>query len=209
MPKVAGINAHCRETLASHMPVLLAYLAEFAPTDVVEFGSGMYSTGALLASSAEQVLTIEIASAVWLARVRQAFGERAGWTALHRTKTQMDDIHGMLTQRYRALAFADDGGTRAPLANFCMATGCVNTVIVHDTQQPWRKHFVVPDGWQRVDFKRFPVVYKHNRRMNPWTTLFTHDTRVYAYFAQPGLEDTLYKRYRFPYEQWLYKRKEQ
>lgn len=176
---------HPHETLASHMPILLAIFDNFKIKSAIEFGTGLYSTK-LLTDRCKEVVSLEMESTNWYGFMVSKF--------LH----VIYDRNLENYQKHYDLVFID-GDLRAECVGFGFQYGSI--VVLHDSQHAWTKDINISADFRGIDFVEFPLQYPEIGGMlaqNPWTTLFTNRNDVYDYFKNIN-ENDLYNRYKFPY----------
>lgn len=198
-----GRPIHRDETCASHMPVLMEFIARFKPQRVLELGCGYYSSRLFL-DRCSDVVSIESDSAEWFTTMEACFAGHPNWRHVH--VAGLDNVRCFMDQAGMFdLIFVDGGIYRAEETNH--AFQYAPTVIGHDTQGWWaqdgkslvQQKYTVPMSVRQIDFTHFPVGYGGCAGCDdrPWTTLFTRREDVAAHFRD--IEASLYERYEFPY----------
>jgi hypothetical protein len=175
------------------MPILLEFLSQFSPGRAIEYGSGLFSTKALI-DLVPDVMTVETESREWFDYLEERYGHFENWRHLF--------AHGglLIVGNTWDLCLVDDGPSRLGLTHLAFTLAPV--VICHDTQYDWIKEVDVPPEFSKIDFVEFPARYDTDEEKTlddrPWTTLFTSDGLVHEHFSQIE-ESNLYAKYRFPY----------
>jgi hypothetical protein len=156
----------------------MEYLAEIFKikgriNTVLEFGTGNYSTGLLIANS-DKCISIEMQSADWYERVVGRFSDSKNWEhhlcvgPMKWTDINLPDNIGF--------GFVDGHGESRPeCVNYLMEKKCP-IIVSHDTEEPGY-------GWLRIsDNKAYDKIIF--RKYENWTTLWTTDMAVYDHFVR-------------------------
>lgn len=167
-----------RNTLCSHMPLLIKLLDTFPIRRVLEFGMGMYSTP-LFVDRCDEVISIEMNDHLaadgrpWLEYVSDLIGDSPGWVS-SKCVGQMGAMamaSSLFGNRPLDLVLVDGHGkSRAQQASFA-AQWC-GIVVVHDSQHP-HTHNNWKHSHHRIDFKDFGSRLPEcgGDRPWPWTTI--------------------------------------
>lgn len=184
---------HINETTASHMPILLELFNNFKFKNILEFGSGIYSTPLLL-KNCKKLISIEMESINWFNYIFEKI--KSTKFDFYFLKT-IDEISNIIGNKKFDFVFID-GHERIETSNIAM--NLTDTIIVHDTQHFWSKDINILENFKMVIFKNFPINYLPNHAMaqNPWTTLFTKRDDIFDIFNSIN-EIDLYHKYKFPY----------
>lgn len=138
------------------------------PKNVVEFGTGNYSTEFLIKNS-ESLMSIEMQSIQWFNDVVSKFKHNENWRYFCSIgPMSFLDIEYPETIDF---TFVDGHGESRPeCINFMMGKNCP-IIVAHDTETS-------SYGWDRVNsdngYKRFDFKYHSN-----WTTLWTNNNDLF------------------------------
>ena len=193
---INGIDCHRDNTAASHMPILMEFIELFKPQNVIEFGSGNYSTKLFL-EKIKYPLSCEMSNRKWFAYMQQQM-KNINQEWVYEWCSYEEAKENIYKRELWDIGFVDDGDMRAPLANDSF--GNVDTIICHDSQASYSDGIEKTDEYKLLIFKKFPIEYGHNagKDVRPWTSLYTRNCDVFNYFSNID-EETLYEKYKFPY----------
>ena len=174
----------------THYPVLSEILKKFKMKNVLEFGTGFFSTG-LFVKKCKSVLSIEMQYVDWFDKVKEKYFEEiesgilsikciVGDSGVDAIK-YLEDNHS--DQKFDMVFVDGAGGSRYNCANY--AKTITDTIICHDTEYPgygW-ENIVVDGEWVWLDVKIYDT----------WTSVMTKRKDIIDYintFDYMKLRDT-------------------
>ncbi len=178
-----------KDGYGTHYPILSEILNKFPVKNVLEFGTGFFSTG-IFVEKCEKVLSIEMQYTDWAEKVKQKYADSISSGVLE-VQTIIEDSGLKTIQHLKNtfgckrfdMVFVDGaGGSRPNCANY--AKTITDIIICHDTEQPaygW-KNIIVDKDWQWIDVK----VY------NAWTSVFTRRKDVADFTRSLDYVDLLF-----------------
>lgn len=174
----------------SHVPVISEIIDNFGIKDVMEFGTGFFSTGVFV-DKCDTVLSFEMQYDDWFEKVADRYSDEIdkGILDIHciiedSGLQSIEYIKNEFPNRQYDMVFVDGaGGSRYNCANF--AKDYTDLIVLHDTEQPaygWSK--IVRDGdWVWLDVKIF----------NTWTSVFTKRKDIIDFVNNMDYTDMMIK----------------
>lgn len=174
----------------SHVPVISEIIDNFGIKDVMEFGTGFFSTGVFV-DKCDTVLSFEMQYEDWFDKVSNEYSDKIekGVLDIHciiedSGLQAIDYIKNEFPDRKYDMVFVDGaGGSRYNCANF--AKDYTDLIVMHDTEQPaygWNK-IVVDGDWVWIDVKIF----------NTWSSVMTKRKDVIDFVNSLDYADMMIK----------------
>jgi hypothetical protein len=157
---------------STHMEYLLEIFKKKGKLkNVVEFGTGNYSTKILIENS-ENALSIEMQSEDWYEKIVTNFKNNKNWT--HELKLGPMSWVDVKFPDFIDLGFVDGHGESRPeCINFLMQQKCP-VIVTHDTEEPGY-------GWERVESNDLYNKLTFKKYTN-WTTIWSLDIELINFF---------------------------